>query len=347
MATKDAGAGPESLSASKNGGLLWGEAIDAMAYPQWVIDQIIPAESVSMLYGRSGKGKSFWGLDMALSASSGKGKWNGRTVKPCPVVYVAGEGRSGYMARVQAWERQNRMKRGAFGLYPRPVRLWRQPESVHEFIDEVNASGQRPGLLVFDTLGTCLSGADENNNGQMREVLDSAEEIGRAWDASVLLVHHTGKVGETPRGAQALQDGVAMHAHLTGDGKTWGMLSCGKQKDAEPFEPIRRTLHRVSLDKGATSLSFADDYRTGQRDQTRRQVSWAAVREILEGSGIPMTPKLVATALKWDRKAAGKQLERAEERGEVWQPEAGTYALVAGYVPNVPNVAAMSPDVAA
>ena len=105
-----------------SGGLLWGKEIDEMAYPQWVIDQIIPAASVSMLYGKSGSGKSFWGLDWALPVSSGKGKWNGRAVKQGPVVYVAGEGKSGYAARIQAWEKQNKMQRGEFGLYTRPVR---------------------------------------------------------------------------------------------------------------------------------------------------------------------------------------------------------------------------------
>jgi hypothetical protein len=310
-----------------------------MKYPEWIIDQIIPAEAVSMVYGRSGKGKSFWALDWALCVASGK-NWNGRAVKSGHVVYVAGEGRSGYAARIQAWERQNNQGRGAFGLYTRPVRLWHQPESVQTFIDEVNAAALRPVLVVLDTLGTSLSGANENDNGHMREVLDSAEDIGRAFGgAAVLLVHHTGKVGDTPRGAQALQDGVAMHAHLTGDGKTWGMLSCGKQKDAEPFEAIKRELHKVPLGKDASSLSFADDRRTGQRDPSRRRVGWADVRGVLAGSGIPMTPRLVALALEWDREAAKKALQRAEGRGEVYQPDGGgAYALVPNYVPNVPNV---------
>lgn len=325
-----------------SGGLLWGGAIDDMAYPQWVIDQIIPAESVSMLYGRSGKGKSFWALDWALTVSSGKGKWHGRAVKQCPVVYVAGEGKSGYKARIQAWEKQNRTQRGAFGLYQRPVRMWGQSKSVQDFIDEINAASVRPGLIVLDTLGTCLSGANENDNGQMREVLDSAEDIARAWDAAVLLVHHTGKKGEEPRGAQALQDGVAMHAYLNGDGKAYGVLACTKQKDAEPFEPVRRTLHTVSLEKGATSLSFADEYKTVQRDQTRRRVPWAEVRTLLADSPIPMTPKLVADTLNWDRKAAGQQLRNAEERGEVYQPSGiGGYALNTDYMPDVANMAAI------
>src|SRR5690242_19260464 len=69
--------------------LLKREDISVMAYPQWVIEGVLPAESVSMVYGPSGKGKSFWVLDMAACVTTGR-KWHGRAVRQGPVVYVAG-----------------------------------------------------------------------------------------------------------------------------------------------------------------------------------------------------------------------------------------------------------------
>ena len=53
----------------------------------------------------------------------------------------------------------------------------------------------------------------------------------------------------------------------------------------------------------------------------QRRVSWAEVRSLLQGTGIPMTPALIATALEWDRKAAGQALREAAQRGEVSQPK--------------------------
>jgi hypothetical protein len=135
-----------------------------------------------------------------------------------------------------------------------------------------------------------------------------------------------------------------MHAHLTGDGKTWGLLSCGKQKDADEFEPIRRELHRVSLDGGASSLAFADEYRTGARDQTRRRVGAAEVRRVLEGAGAPMAPVDVAAALEWDREAAKKALRRGAVDGWAYQPEEGKYAIVPGYRPNIPSLSPVVPN---
>lgn len=316
--------------------LLKREAISAMTYPQWVIDTILPAEAVSMVYGPSGKGKSFWLLDMAACVATGR-KWHGHAVQQGPVVYVAGEGKSGYKARLEAWEKQHNICAVDFCLEDEPVRLWRNQDSVNGFIDRVRGEAVKPVLVVFDTLGTCLGGANENDNGQMRELLDSAEDIRRALgNTAVLLVHHTGKAADSksPRGAQALADGVAMHAFLSGDGKAYGVLECTKQKDGELFQPIRRTLHKVNLGKGATSLSFSDDFKSGPRMKQRR-VSWDEVRAVLLREGTAMTPASVAAHLDWDRKAAQTMLIRAVQQGNAYQPEKGVYALEAGYVANV------------
>jgi hypothetical protein len=289
-----------------------------MAYPRWLITDVMPAGGTSMLYGRSGTGKSFCALDMACCIATGQ-DWAGHKVERGPVVYVAGEGRQGYAARRQAWEAKHKAQADAFYLEDEPVRLWRNRDSVDRFVSGVNAAGVHPVLIVFDTLATCYGGADENSNGNMRELLDAAEDIARPWNAAVLFIHHNGKQGESARGAQALQDGVAMQAYFHGDGKTYGALQCMKQKDGEPFQPIRRTLFRA-----ASSLAFADDHATGPRAESKR-VSWPEVRAQLATASAPMTPAMVARVLNCDRKAVQAHLLRAFERGEVERDEAGGY----------------------
>ena len=39
--------------------LVWYSSIDTIGEPRWVIDMVMPDEAVSMLYGPSGKGKTF------------------------------------------------------------------------------------------------------------------------------------------------------------------------------------------------------------------------------------------------------------------------------------------------
>jgi AAA domain len=319
-------------------GLLREEEINHMAYPQWAVYGILPAEGVSMVYGRSGTGKSFWVLDMAACVATGR-EWDGHKVQQGPVVYVAGEGKSGYGARLEAWKKKHGVSSAQdFYLYDEPVRLWSRNgnrESTQQFLDAVNGAGVRPALVVLDTLGTCLGGADENDNGHMRELLDSAEEISRKWGCAVLLVHHTGKSldSRTPRGAQALADGVAMHAYFHGDGKTYGMLDCTKLKDGDPFGTISRPLYKMDLGKGASSLAFSDAHKTGNREKKPR-VSWQDIRDFLQGVDIPLKPATIAQARQWDRGAVWQHMNRAAQRGEVYQPEPGNgaYALVSNYV---------------
>lgn len=320
-------------------GMLRRTQIDEMCDPQWQIDRVVPKGAVSMLYGPSGKGKSFWALDWALCVATER-KWHKHATQPGDVVYVAGEGRHGYKVRIEAWERRHRLRAERFVLWDEPVRLWQRQggmtESAQRFVDHINGAGLYPALVVFDTLGTCLGGADENDNGQMNELCDSVEELIRPWDAAALLAHHTGKGDKAiPRGAQALQDRVAMHAALTGDGQTWGMLTCTKQKDTERFEPIRRVLHTVTLGRDRSSLTFADDHQTGLRDKERRRVTREQLRQLMADSPISMSPKLVAAALGIKPRTAHPKLARAVEDGWAVQPESGVYALVPREVPQM------------
>lgn len=314
-------------------GLLNRDGISRMGEPQWLIAGVLPKGGVSLLYGPSGMGKSFWALDMAASVATGR-KWNQCAVRGGPVVYVAGEGQSGYRVRLEAWERRHLGdgRAEAFYLYNEPVRLWARAggvsESVQGFRQHVERHVKEPALVVFDTLGTCLDGADENDNGQMNQLCDSAEDVARPWGASVLLVHHTGKAGgPTPRGAQALQDRMAMHGSLTGDGKTWGMLTCTKQKEGERFEPIRRALKVVKLGTGCSSLAFGDNYKTGPRSKEKVRVTWNQIAALLASSSSALSPKDVATALGCTSDAAQTALSRALREGKVWQPGSGVYQL--------------------
>lgn len=302
------------------------EGIQAMGKPEWTIDLVLPARSASMLYGKSGTGKSFCAVDMACCVATGR-KWAGRDVKQGPVIYVGGEGANGYWNRLDAWIRKHGIRPTELRMVAEPVRLWSRageiPESLAEFMDGVNRLEVRPALVVIDTLATALGGADENDNGHMNQLADNADILARKWGAAVLLVHHTSRAGTLlPRGAQALQDRMAMHAAYSGDGKTSGILTCTKQKDDDLFGNIKRTLHRVVLGEGRYCLAFADDHATGPREQSHR-VSQEEVLAVLARSAIPMTPAQIAEMLGCDRKAVQAHLGRLLKAGKVARMDDG------------------------
>lgn len=291
--------------------LLRREAIDKMDDPQWLIDGVLPAGAVSMIYGMSNKGKSYCVVDIACCIATGR-KWAGRTVQRGPVIYVAGEGKNGYKRRLLAWEKQHNAYAADFHLWPGRVRLWHDPDSLRAFIAEVASAVSQPALVVLDPLSTCLAGADENDNSQMREVMDSAEDICRELHTAVLLIHHTPASGaEKARGAQLLQDAVAMQAYFTSvaNPPTIGVLTCKKQRDGERFDAIRRAVHKVNLGLRDACLAFTDEHKTGSRERKPR-VTWEQVRDFMTAEGGPVTPSMVSTVFKISPTAAQNQLKR-------------------------------------
>ena len=75
-------------------------------------------------------------------------------------------------------------------------------------------------MIWIDTLAKSMTG-DENSNSDMSAVVRVSEAIVRATGATVVLVHHTGKNGESEgRGASALPAGVDFLMHVSGDRNT-------------------------------------------------------------------------------------------------------------------------------
>jgi RecA-family ATPase len=80
--------------ASGNGSrfkLLWLAELNDLPEPSWLIEGILAANAVVVLYGASAIGKTFVALSMALSVAAGH-PWCGKPTKSGSVLYVAAEG---------------------------------------------------------------------------------------------------------------------------------------------------------------------------------------------------------------------------------------------------------------
>ena len=75
--------------------------------PEWTIENVLPAESIAVLFGPPGLGKSFQAIGWAFRIAAGRPAWSGRPIKHGDVIYVAAEGFSGLPPRVQAWKRRH------------------------------------------------------------------------------------------------------------------------------------------------------------------------------------------------------------------------------------------------
>src|SRR5262245_4530702 len=72
----------------------------------WLVDQLLPAEGLSVLFGRWKSFKSFVLLDLAMAIARGE-PWAGRKVRQGATVYVAAEGAAGMRKRIAAYQARN------------------------------------------------------------------------------------------------------------------------------------------------------------------------------------------------------------------------------------------------
>jgi hypothetical protein len=201
---------------------------------KWLRHGELPAGGLAVIYAGSGEGKSFVVLnEYALPIAQERN-----------VVYIAAEGASGYAARVDAWRKHHKLDAGGLHFYLDAVPLLNRG-AVKEFIQQVTPL--EPALVVVDTLARCLLGGDENSAKDMGLFIEACAEIQRTTGATVLVVHHTGKSGNSERGSSALKGAADAMLELQNDD---GLITlrCAKSKDTGSFPARYMRLVQVETD---------------------------------------------------------------------------------------------------
>jgi hypothetical protein len=277
--------------------VLHGDQVEHIAPPEPLIEGWLDLESVAVLYGRSGGGKSFVALDMALHIATGSW-WYGHEVAPGPVLYIAAEGHRGLGVRQRAWKAHNGQQAHALDRMhwlPQRVRII-DPVEIAALI--AVAEELRPKLIVFDTLARCMVGGDENSGKDMGQVIANADAVKAATGACVLLVHHTGKVESAgARGHSSLLGAVDTELELK-SAENVLVLSTTKQKENAEQIPMRLKLMPAADSMAVGRLNNRD--LTAEADVTsRHRITLDALGSVDTGRG--------ATAAEW--------LTVAEEQG--------------------------------
>lgn len=213
------------------------EEAEAIPKPAWLVDEMLPVGASVELYGPPGAGKSFVAIDLAMSVASGR-PFLGHATKHSTVAYCLGESVGGVGARLRAW----RQARGAtfgvrFRLLPGMVQLL-DAGDVTAFLAAIGEQlDEQPGLIVIDTLARSIVGGDENSARDMGVAADALDRVRQATGACAVVLHHTGKSGESERGSGAIRGAFETMIELKNDGGSLS-LRCDKQRDGEEFPSI-------------------------------------------------------------------------------------------------------------
>jgi len=219
----------------------------------WLVRGYLEADSLALLFGDPGCGKSFVAIDLACSVATGS-QWHGKPTAPGAVFYIAGEGHNGLARRFKAWEVLNGRSLADAPLYAshRSAALYdaSSAAAVSQAVQALaEASGQHPRLIVVDTLARNFGGADENSTSDMNAFVTNLDAyLKDRFHACVLIVHHTGHADKTrARGAMALKAALDAEYQLERDEHGLIRWATTKMKDAEHPEPLSFRLESVAL----------------------------------------------------------------------------------------------------
>lgn len=162
------------------------------------VEGVISEGAMSVVYGESNCGKTFFMSDLALHIAAGM-PWNGRAVEQGGVIYCALEGSHGISNRVAAFRQHHGLEDATlpFAIIPVSINLLDPTADTAKLIEAVQEAAKKMAmpvkLVVLDTLSRALSGGNENAPDDMGALVNSIDKIRQVTGAHVCGIHHSGK----------------------------------------------------------------------------------------------------------------------------------------------------------
>lgn len=225
--------------------------------PEFLVADMIETDTLGLLFGDPGCGKSFLAADLALSVATGH-DFHGHPVKQGAVFYIAGEGHNGLVRRFHAWAQHTGQSLKGAPMF--------KSERAAQFLDGASAQAVTaavrglaaqhgaPALIVVDTLARNFGAGDENSTQEMNQFIAAMDDLRANWPGCVvLIVHHSGHGDKNrARGAMALKGALDFEYRMEKDG-LFITVSNTKMKDAEPPPEMALSLQGVEIAPGVKS----------------------------------------------------------------------------------------------
>jgi len=316
------------MPASKDPGLpvvRIGEIQGEESSRRWLVEGLWGAHSVGVIGGAPKCAKTWLGLDMALSVATGTaclGKYG--VPEPGPVlVYLAEDALPVVRERIEGMACHRGLDLAEVDVHVITVpvlRLDREPDRarLRETIKQL-----RPRLLLLDPL-VRLHGIDENNAGEVAELLAYFRSLQRQLDLAVLLVHHTRKnaVGGVAAG-QGLRGSSDIHAF--GDSNLYlrrsreHLVLSSEHRAAPASAPVY--LELVAKSAQTAHLEVIGELQDGKR--------CSLVEQVLDllAQGTVLTRVKLRDSLGVKNERLGEALESLERAGRLRRTPAGWQRL--------------------
>ena len=296
--------------------IFWLKDAEPVLTSSYLVKGWLGRGQMSVVYGPSNVGKSFFCLDMALCISANV-EWQGSKVKGGPVLYLATEGGNAFQSRCVALRKEYGIFEAPLAVRPSPVDLLR-PEadlaSLIELCKQIEADmGEPLAMIVIDTLSRAMAGGDENGPTDMTSFIANADALRDVTGAHIMIVHHSGKdTAKGARGHSSLRAATDTEIELEVDGKM-RTANATKQRDLEPQEPFVFTLkvHELGKDEDGDAVTTC----------TIEQADPDDVADMQQKRPSGANQKIIVSAFKQLR---GEGVGFANPTGAGW-PESGQF----------------------
>ena len=242
---KVASAPPVAQSSAK----LFYRPSEVMAFPcpQYLIEGVLPKNSLVCITGEPGSGKSLLVLDWLLHIASGK-DWYGIPTEQGQVLYVSTEGGFGIKARMTAWQKHYgvTVPESEFGICPKEF-VVTEKDALENLTDAIEDAGKAYGpvkVLVLDTVARTMAG-DENTSEAMTSYIRCVSGLVKKYGLTVILVHHTTKNASAESGASKFR----------GHSSLYGALDVGISLKKNDFIHTMR-MEKIKDDEAINDLIF-------------------------------------------------------------------------------------------
>lgn len=289
----------------------------------WLIEGLWAREAIGIIGGAPKLGKSWLGLDMAVSVASGLPALGHFPVTDPgrALVYLAEDSLPQVRSRIEGICRHRGLDIGSLDLHVITSPTLRIDLAADQELLSATLESLRPRLLILDPL-VRLHHLDENSSAEISKLLGFIRSLQRRFEAAIVLVHHASKraraqPGQSLRGSSDLHAIGDSNAYLARTGER--LMLTLEHRSASPPDPMEIELV-VDEAIGSAHLRVCD---RGAALASRERSLVDGVVDALGQEGRPMPRTELRAALRVNNARLGTALEQLSSEGRIERADEG------------------------
>lgn len=222
--------------------------------PAWCVHRLLPARGLAFFVGAPKSGKSFLAADMLFGVARGA-IYAGRETLQGPVIYLTGEGVTGFKRRLVALRRHHNVEGQGVPFYmvDNVPDLGSDQTNLTQLLADLDAFLKAAGLppprvIALDTLARCMGSGDENTAKDMGRFLARCGVIEQHFGCLVVVIHHFGKDKDRGGRGSNAQQGAADVMIEVEKFEGWNRARVAEMKDGVEGQEWRFRLAPYDLD---------------------------------------------------------------------------------------------------